>query len=570
MALFGLGGKNTLDEVKRYLDEENYEAAAEAADKISENRLKTASEFNMIGRVYKKNEDFLHAKRMFERSYALRCSRVVLLDLMDCCLAIRDLEEAEKYFDEYHKLAPEDKVTLYAYRYKIERKKGREIHLLLSILEELKAIEYLEEYAYELAKLYHKAGMTEECMNECQDIILWFGAGVTVERAKALLAYYKGELSLEDIKTAGERYVAKQQEQSVQTGAETTEEEEEEEVPEEPADEESYASDEEAECFAKPDVPEQTEEPEEEERFEDAMEDELPELDLSGIFSEADVSAKETSREEKELFEPFYEEGKIENSKLAKLLRDKKVSLLAEAKNFERIEQVHKQLIKSLELVLTDREKAYFVITGERKTGKTTLAFALVKILYRLGIVKYDRTATISAVQLNQISIADYAEELKNCNLVIENAGGMTQETVDEVLRFSKGRRGSICVILEDSTRSINKFLRGREDLNSLFNNRIHIGKYGTKDLLGFAYDYIEKEDYGIDKMAAEVLSNKIDEIVRSYGDDERLLRTLDAAADAIAHAERRNSEILLGMAMEGRFREGNYLVIISDDIENE
>ena len=570
MALFGLGGKNTLDEVKRYLDEENYEAAAEAADKISENRLKTASEFNMIGRVYKKNEDFLHAKRMFERSYALRCSRVVLLDLMDCCLAIRDLEEAEKYFDEYHKLAPEDKVTLYAYRYKIERKKGREIHLLLSILEELKAIEYLEEYAYELAKLYHKAGMTEECMNECQDIILWFGAGVTVERAKALLAYYKGELSLEDIKTAGERYVAKQQEQSVQTGAETTEEEEEEEVPEEPADEESYASDEEAECFAKPDVPEQTEEPEEEERFEDAMEDELPELDLSGIFSEADVSAKETSREEKELFVPFYEEGKIENPKLAKLLRDKKVSLLAEAKNFERIEQVHKQLIKSLELVLTDREKAYFVITGERKTGKTTLAFALVKILYRLGIVKYDRTATISAVQLNQISIADYAEELKNCNLVIENAGGMTQETVDEVLRFSKGRRGSICVILEDSTRSINKFLRGREDLNSLFNNRIHIGKYGTKDLLGFAYDYIEKEDYGIDKMAAEVLSNKIDEIVRSYGDDERLLRTLDAAADAIAYAERRNSEILLGMAMEGRFREGNYLVIISDDIENE
>ena len=282
------------------------------------------------------------------------------------------------------------------------------------------------------------------------------------------------------------------------------------------------------------------------------------------------MSAKETSREEKELFVPFYEEGKIENPKLAKLLRDKKVSLLAEAKNFERIEQVHKQLIKSLELVLTDREKAYFVITGERKTGKTTLAFALVKILYRLGIVKYDRTATISAVQLNQISIADYAEELKNCNLVIENAGGMTQETVDEVLRFSKGRRGSICVILEDSTRSINKFLRGREDLNSLFNNRIHIGKYGTKDLLGFAYDYIEKEDYGIDKMAAEVLSNKIDEIVRSYGDDERLLRTLDAAADAIAYAERRNSEILLGMAMEGRFREGNYLVIISDDIENE
>ena len=68
--------------------------------------------------------------------------------------------------------------------------------------------------------------------------------------------------------------------------------------------------------------------------------------------------------------------------------------------------------------------------------------------------------------------------------------------------------------------------------------------------------------------MAAEVLSNKIDEIVRNYGDEERLLKTLDLAADAIARADKRNSEVLLGMAMEGRFREGNYLVIISEDAE--
>ena len=151
--------------------------------------------------------------------------------------------------------------------------------------------------------------------------------------------------------------------------------------------------------------------------------------------------------------------------------------------------------------------------------------------------------------------------------LIIENAGGMTQETVAAVLRFSKGSKGKTCIILEDSTRNINKLLRGREDLNSLFNNRIHLGKYSVNDLLGFAYDYIEKEDYGIDKMAAEVLSNKIDEIVRNYGDEERLLRTLDVAADAIACADRRNSEVLLGMAREGKFRTGNYLVIISEDV---
>ena len=561
MGLFGMGIKQILEEIKLYIEEENYEAAAEAADRISVNRLKTASEFNLLGKAYKKNGDYLQAKEMFEHSYAERCSRVTLLDLIDCCLETGELEEAEKWFDEYHRISPEDKATLYVYRYKIEKRKGREKRLLLTILEELKAVEYLEEYAYELAKVYHKLGMTEECMNECQDIILWFGAGATVERAKALLAYYKGEFSLEDIKSAGERYLARQQEE---WGEESTEYAE--DGPEEDPEEQPEQVELSAEEFSYEEPEEALWEAPVEEEGQELLEDTemLPEIDLSGLgFPE------QNKRDENELFEPFYELHPVANPKLARLLSEKKVSLLEEMKNFERIEQVHKQLVKSLELVLTDREKAYFVVTGEKKTGKTTFAFAWVRLLYRLGIVKYDRTATINAVQLNQINMEDYREQLTNCNLIIENAGGMTQDAIEGVLRFSKGRKGSICVILEDSTRSMNKFLRGREDLNGLFNNRIHLGKYGTKDLLGFAFDYIEKEDYGIDKMAAEVLSNKIDEIVRNYGDEERLLKTLDLAADAIARADRRNSEVLLGMAMEGRFREGNYLVIISEDVDN-
>lgn len=560
MALFGMGMKQILEEIKTYLEEENYEAAAEAADRVSVNRVKTASEFNLLGKAYKKNEDYLQAKEMFERSYAERCSRVTLLDLMDCCLETGELEEAEKWFDEYHRISPEDKTTLYVYRYKIEKRKGREKRLLLAILEELKAVEYLEEYAYELAKVYHKLGMAEECMNECRDIILWFGAGATVERAKALLAYYKGEFSLEDIKNAGERYLARRQEEG------------EDDIEPEYAEEEAQPEYEEpsAEEFGNESPEEYEEEVFEEEQ--EALEDteELPEIDLSGLgFSEQEAVPDQNQRGEDELFEPFYVLQPVTNAKLARLLSEKKVSLLEEMKNFERMEQVHKQLVKSLELVLTDKEKAYFVVTGEKKTGKTTFAFAWIRLLYRLGIVKYDRTATINAVQLNQINMEDYREQLTNCNLIVENAGGMTQEAVEAVLRFSKGRKGSICVILEDSTRSINKFLRGREDLNGLFNNRIHLGKYSTKDLLGFAFDYIKKEDYGIDKMAAEILSNKIDEIVRNYGDEERLLKTLELAADAIARADRRNSEVLLGMAMEGRFREGNYLVIIAEDVDD-
>jgi len=538
MALFSAGVRQLIEEIKEYLDEEDYEAASELADQIPVHKIKTASEFNLLGRAYKNNGQYEKAQNMFEQSYEIRASRVTLLDLMDCCLENGETEEAEQYFDEYHRAAPEDKGTLYAYRYRIEKKKGSEKPLLIKILEELKAVEYKEEYAYELAKLYHKAGMAQNCMAECRDIILWFGTGVIVERAKALLAYYKGEISLEEIKAAGERYLASQEKQT-------------EEQKTEPQLQPVEAVYEEAS--------------EAEEEPEDSYEEELPEIDFTGLGFDEAVS----EIPEEELFVPVYEEKVVESAKLSKLLKTKKVSLFEEMKNFERVDQVHKQMVKSLELVLADRENAYFVITGEEKAGKTTFAYSFIRLLYRLGIVKYDRTATISAIRLNQISLRDYQKELSGCNLIIENAGGMTQETVEEVLSFFWGCKGSSCVILEDSSRNINKFLRSREDLNALFNNRIHLGKYNADDLLGFAYEYIKKEDYGIHKTAAEVLRNKIDEIVRNYGDDERLIKIYDLAADVVARANRRNGGVLLGMAMEGKFREGNYFVILPEDVEN-
>jgi len=570
MALFGLGHKKKIEEIKQFLDEQNYEQAALAADDVPIKRLKSAFELNLIGKAYKCNGDYRQAKDAFIRSYEVRCSRPVLLDIMDCCLEVKDLENAETYFDEYHKVSPEDKVTQYKYRYRIEKKKGRERHLLIMILEELKALEYMEEFAYELAKQYHKAGMADECMRECNDIILWFGFGPTVERAKTLLAYYKGEISLDEIKSAGARYQAelerrqKQEEYSEEAAPAEETEEEQEEVHQEEQEEK---------------LPPAAEEPVQEETVseEEPADFELPEIDMSGIsFDDTEEPVKEerpeqdvqdSARVDEELYIPYAENPETTNDRLLELLKKKKVSIPEILKNFGRIERIGKQVIKSLELVLSDREKAYFVITGETQTGKTSLALGLVRLLYELDIVKYDRTATIDAVQLNQVSIEDYGEELKNCNLIIENAGGMTKESIDGLLKFSKGSKGKTCVILEDNIRDINKFLRAREELNSMFNNRIHLGKYTTDDLLGFAYDYIKREDYGIDKMAAQVLRDKIDEIVKAYGNDQRLTRTLKLVEVVIARAEKRAGDLILSMAAEGKILQGNYLVIILDDV---
>ena len=600
MALFSFGYKKKLEELKQQLDVQDYEQAALVADEIPVQKVNTAYELNLIGKAYKYNEDFLQAKHVFVRSYEMRCSRTVLLEILDCCLEIKDLEAAEQYFDEYHKVAPEDKVTQYIYRYRIEKKKGRERRLLIMILEELKALEYIEEYAYELAKQYHKAGMVQECMNECNDIILWFGFGPTVERAKTLLAYYKGEISLEEIKSAGARYqeelVRRWQEEkelqnkiyeqeAVADDAQIIPEQEMEEVSEKPAEElleqeipeeivEEKASEEEP---AEEEYEEEPEEAEEEESQEiPEEENELPEIDLTGIsFEEEEAPAnsvkeeneRESVRVEEELYIPEMGDLETQNERLAELLRKKKICAADYLKNFCRIERIRKQVVKSLELALSDRERAYFVITGEPQTGKTTLAFSMIRLLFELDIVKFDRTATIDAVQLNQVSIDDYGEELKNCNLIIENAGGMTRESIDDLLRFAGANKGKTCLILEDSVRDINKFLRAREELNSLFNNRIHLGKYSTEDLLGFAYDRMQKEDFCIDKMAAQVLSGKIDEIVREYGNEQRLIRTMKLVDVIMARAEKRTGELLLSMAADGKIQQGNYMVIILDDV---
>ena len=597
MALFGFGYKKKLDDLKHYLDEENYDAALKVANTIQVQKVKSAYELNLLGKAYKKAREFQQAKELFELSYEMRCSRTVLLDVMDCCLETKDLEGAEKYFDEYHRVAPEDRITQYMYRYRMEKKKGRDRRLLITILEELKALEYIEEYAYELAKQYHKAGMVQECMDECNDIILWFAFGPTVERAKALLAYYRGEISLEEIKAASARYQEelerqwreekeKQAEEAAagEDASEAAGEEQEETA------EEAGSTEEEIVCSEEPeeDMEEYIEEtedaeymdeeeaPEEEETEDtDAEEEfELPEIDMTGIsfddMAETEVfreSNEENVRHEEELYVPSADAIGTSNERLADMIAKSGVSIPEILNNFGRIERIQKQVVKSLELVLSDRDKAYFVITGETQTGKTTLALYMIRLLYELGMVKYDRTATIDAVQLNQVSIEDYGEELKNCNLIIENAGGMTKESIDGLLRFSKGSKGKTCVILEDSIRNINKFLRAREELNRLFNNRIHLGKYNTEDLMGFAYDYIKKEDYGIDKMAAHILYDKIDEVVREYGNDQRLIRTLKLVEVVMARAEKRTGELLLEMATEGKIQQGNYLVIIPDDV---
>lgn len=541
------GTKQQLEQLKQQMDAGNYEEALSVADGIPDFRLKNYADLMLVAKAYKKNGEYSQAKQLYEKAKEKRSSRSVLLELLDCCLETEETEDADKYFDELHKIAPDDTVVLYAYRYKIEKCKKRDAALLITILEELKAIDYIEEYAYELAKQYHKAGRAQECMQECEEIILWFAEGAIVERAKALLAYYKGEISLEEIKTLGERYVASHSMQS---------NEEQKEQPEQVLAEQ---------------LPEEKETIQETEKQWEAEEEPLPEIDLSCLdFSEEEQN---TSREPYELFFLESSENKSEISeerpgKAERLLVNRNVSIEETCKSFARIGTVRSQILKCLEQFLNEQGSMSLVIAGEESSGKTALALSMVKLLYQLRLLKYDRTAVIAAERLNEISVADKKQELKNCNLLIEKAGKLKAATLEELLHFFGSRNRGICLILEDTAERIDRLLHTKEDWEERFHKQVRISDYTAEDLLGFAYDRIAAEDYAIDKPAAEALKEKIEEIVGSQEKERHLTLTLSLVEQALALAEQRNGQIILKMAAAGRFQTGNFFVLLEEDID--
>ena len=191
----------------------------------------------------------------------------------------------------------------------------------------------------------------------------------------------------------------------------------------------------------------------------------------------------------------------------------------------------------------------------------------MIKLLFELGLVQYDRTAMMDAMQLNQISIKEYASQLKNCNIVVQHAGSMTEKTVEDLVKFFKENEKETCLFLEDSNIQMANLLSSEKEWTKSFYNQILLQEYTTQDLMGFAYDYITKEDYSIENKAAKVLRDKIDEIVKFHGKESSLSCVIQLAKETLRHAEQRVSTILLGMVSEGKIQDGSYLVIVPEDI---
>ncbi len=168
-----------------------YNRAAEIADTIDWRRVRNSTMLTTVSDIYEKNGNYQKCYEILHLAlHRTEGSRKVLYRLCTLSLRTGDVAEAIDYYDEFLRVAPKDP-TQYILRYKILRARRAPIEQQIEALCEFKKAEYIEEWAYELAKRYQEAGMTAECLEECDDLILWFSEGKYVYKAMELKMQYK-------------------------------------------------------------------------------------------------------------------------------------------------------------------------------------------------------------------------------------------------------------------------------------------------------------------------------------------------------------------------------------------
>ena len=287
------------EQMLEYVEQKQYKKAMEIADTIDWRRVKNASMLNTVSEIYECNGEYQKSRDVLFLAYdRAPGSRKVIYRLGLLALKLEDTQEASDCYEEFVKVAPRDP-NQYILKYKILKTQGADLEEQIRALEDFKKSEYVEKWAYELALLYHEAGMTAKCLEECDDLILWFSEGKYVYQAMELKMKYKPLTPLQqekyDSRPGGVRPEPAFDEEDAES--------EEEGMPEESAAEEAVK--EEKAYEAEPEeVAEETYETEPEEVTEEAVEQEVYEAEPEEVAEETYEAEPEEVAEEAYEAEP--------------------------------------------------------------------------------------------------------------------------------------------------------------------------------------------------------------------------------------------------------------------------
>ncbi|MDF2590091.1 MAG: hypothetical protein K0S41_3932 [Anaerocolumna sp.] len=736
-----------IEQIRKLVEENQYIKAQNILDTMDISRIKTLTDLSIIADVLTQNERFDDAMKVLTKIYTKTKTRRILYQLVDLSIKRGNVRDAEDYLSRYTKIAPMDPYR-YVFRYCIDKLNSESYDVLISSLEQLKEHEYIEVWAYELAKLYHKAGMKDKCVRECSDIVLWFGDGIYVEKAKLLKAYYVGEINpihmlkakekreaekklgldkTKDYSTirsqidqflandesnetseSVERVVNQEQavnhqmyeeEQAVYKGLyeeaqynsqyyenkeqignpylyeieEQAENKDLYEIEEQAENKDLYQieeqdDDEESnkklldiqklvefkkqigynetlnkviqsynqEIFSKEDIEaisviNTTEQDwvvnlstdkelnihvlndEVRESIDEAEEsiDEVKEStdDVKEITDEANESTDETEESIDETNESTDEaeesivkikestdeaeesigetnestdelDAYIDNIKsMDELVLQKEFDELFcnlgidFTKTFGFISQnleCKRQLHDCFKEMTSDLSKInHLVITGDKKSGKTTLAKNISKVLYQCGYLKSSRVALISAKKLNSMNINEKKDKLINCSLVIEEAELLQANTINQLFNLIDDLSNNIFIILEGSKTGINDLQNQYHKLSEYFTNYICLPRFTKEDYMGFITTYIEENEYKLTSEAEEKFMNYIKQMENTLEKENVLEKIISAAINAKVAADERNKKSLFGLISSGELEENELLYIKPEDVLN-
>jgi hypothetical protein len=610
------------EEIKRRVQEKDYDSAQKILDTMALKKVRNIADLSLFADICIQNKNYDKAMALLNRIYKKSKTRRTLYQMVLASIKIMNIEDAERYLKEYEELAPND-YSIYIFRYKIDKAKKEPYYILIESLQKLKEYAYIEKWAYELAKLYYKAGMEKECIQECSDLILWFGEGSYVEKAKILKAYYSGEIDkdeiIEGLKNRALSGITADLDESIQSI-----DSQQEIAEEESSDAEHQAGD------TKPiiqlqDTPEDMilykvaetvgkevdslmnkdgevtadsmsvydsepaygSEPAYDSKTVDEkkadVSDSKPAYDLKSadeeetdIYDSKSVDEEETdiydsksvNEDKMDIYRFIRTDDKNEDlDRLDKLSESLGIDVYQIFGKWLHVKSIQKQLARSLELIMNKHTKSVqMIITGAPSSGKTTLARDIAVFLNRTEKLKTSKIAKISSIKLNRIDITNMKEELRNCCLVIENASELKKPTIDKLLELIRYFHGDIAVIFEENKKNMNRLFRECPKLMELFKNRIHLPSYTEEDLLGFAYAYIVQREYKIKPLVLDILKVGISEIIKNTDRDNRLESISNYVQSAMDSADLRTGKQLPKLAAEGRLAEADILSLLPED----
>ncbi len=455
-----------LEEMKRKVTEGDLLSALKILDTMDYRKIKHIADLHLIAEVLTENGKYEEAAELYLKIYEKAKSRKALFQLTEISIKLNNTEDAQYFLEEYQKLAPKDYYN-YVFRYKYDKLKGESYDHLIGILEELKRVEYTEKWAYELAKLYYKAGLEQKCIDECNDIILWFGDGIFVEKAKILRSYYLTDTDKDGIMKEIKRRAG------ILSDSEAADKQ--------PVGDEAQQETEQLSSKAMTDSDIKKDQIDsgivEHQGFEVGLS-----MEIQGMLKEepntvTQADLREIAEEEVEqaIYSMLEEEDlELENKKLNQIAEDLQINPEEIFKDYLQIPSVKKQLVNTIDAIIYGQTRM-LIITGTQDSGKLTLAKEIALFLYKAGKLRSSKMAKITAEKLNALEVLSKKERLRDCCLLIEHAGGLKRKTIEGLLDLTSILQEDIAVIFEEEEQNLNQLFKEYPKLMDLVQERIHL-----------------------------------------------------------------------------------------------